>query len=323
MHDTLPLLEKIPFPAHPPRPARHPAGQRRLSLQPVLPALPCRREPAPHRGDGAARSPTPCSQFLERRRIATLDITGGAPELNPHFRRIVTRRARHGRARDRPLQPHDLRGRRAGRTCRSSSPANRSRSSPRCPAISQDNVDRQRGKGVFDALDPRPAAAQRAGLRARRLRAHAQPRLQPAGPVAAAAAGGARGRLQAHPRRTARHRVQPALHARQHADPALRLDAACPRAQFDRYIDLLRRRASRRQPRRRDVPQARLGRLARLRLRLRLQPDARPAAAARRGRERLHLSDAARRDLDGNPIRGAPTIASAAPRARARAAAAR
>ena len=28
--------------------------------------------------------------FLERRRISTLDITGGAPELNPNFRRLVT-----------------------------------------------------------------------------------------------------------------------------------------------------------------------------------------------------------------------------------------
>src|ERR1700740_2656338 len=28
--------------------------------------------------------------FLARRRIATPDITGGAPELNPHFRRLVT-----------------------------------------------------------------------------------------------------------------------------------------------------------------------------------------------------------------------------------------
>ena len=45
--------------------------------------------------------------FLERRRISTLDITGGAPELNPHFRRLVTRRARHGREGDGPLQPHD------------------------------------------------------------------------------------------------------------------------------------------------------------------------------------------------------------------------
>ena len=31
--------------------------------------------------------------FVARRRIATLDITGGAPELNAHFRRLVTRRA--------------------------------------------------------------------------------------------------------------------------------------------------------------------------------------------------------------------------------------
>ncbi len=33
--------------------------------------------------------------FLERKRIATIDITGGAPELNPHFRRLVDDRARH------------------------------------------------------------------------------------------------------------------------------------------------------------------------------------------------------------------------------------
>ena len=32
--------------------------------------------------------------FVKRRRIATLDITGGAPELNAHFRRLVAARAR-------------------------------------------------------------------------------------------------------------------------------------------------------------------------------------------------------------------------------------
>ena len=32
--------------------------------------------------------------FLARQRVATLDITGGAPELNPHFRRLVTRSTR-------------------------------------------------------------------------------------------------------------------------------------------------------------------------------------------------------------------------------------
>src|SRR5687767_9803509 len=34
-----------------------------------------------------------CLAFLERARIATLDVTGGAPELHPDFREIVTRAA--------------------------------------------------------------------------------------------------------------------------------------------------------------------------------------------------------------------------------------
>ena len=39
------------------------------------------------------------------------------------------------------------------------------------------------------------------------------------------------------------------------------------------------------------------------RLRLRLQPDARPAAAARRRASALHLADLLDDDLAGNPIR--------------------
>ncbi len=38
-----------------------------------------------------------CMSFLERSDIATLDITGGAPELHPRFREIVTRARRSGR----------------------------------------------------------------------------------------------------------------------------------------------------------------------------------------------------------------------------------
>jgi molybdenum cofactor biosynthesis enzyme MoaA len=30
-------------------------------------------------------------EFVRRQGIETLDLTGGAPELNPHFRRLVTR----------------------------------------------------------------------------------------------------------------------------------------------------------------------------------------------------------------------------------------
>src|SRR5687767_6437249 len=37
-----------------------------------------------------------CLRFLERERIPTLDITGGAPELHPDFREIVERGAASG-----------------------------------------------------------------------------------------------------------------------------------------------------------------------------------------------------------------------------------
>jgi radical SAM/Cys-rich protein len=37
-----------------------------------------------------------CLSFLERTRIPTLDVTGGAPELHPDFREIVTRAAASG-----------------------------------------------------------------------------------------------------------------------------------------------------------------------------------------------------------------------------------
>ena len=38
-----------------------------------------------------------CLGFLERSGVATLDITGGAPELHPRFREIVTRARGAGR----------------------------------------------------------------------------------------------------------------------------------------------------------------------------------------------------------------------------------
>ncbi len=50
------------------------------------------------------------------------------------------------------------------------------------PCYLEDNVDRQRGKGVFDASIRGLQAPQRAGLRPRRLGPRAQPRLQPARP---------------------------------------------------------------------------------------------------------------------------------------------
>ena len=88
--------------------------------------------------------------FLARQHIRTLDITGGAPELNPHFRRLVTS------ARDMAIkvmdrcnltileQPgqEDLADFLAG---------NQVEVVASMPCYLVDNVDAQRGKGVYDA----------------------------------------------------------------------------------------------------------------------------------------------------------------------------
>ena len=108
--------------------------------------------------------------FLRAVRVPTLDITGGAPELNPHFRYLVSAaRALGVRVMDRcnltileqPGQ-EDLAEFLA---------ANQVEVVASMPCYLEDNVDRQRGEGVFDGQHPRAAEAQRARLRRRRQRA--------------------------------------------------------------------------------------------------------------------------------------------------------
>ncbi len=88
--------------------------------------------------------------FLHAANIGTLDLTGGAPELNEHFQRLVTAaRALNVRVIDRcnltileePGQ-QDLAGFLAAQQVEI--PAS-------LPCYSQDNVDKQRGEGVFEA----------------------------------------------------------------------------------------------------------------------------------------------------------------------------
>ena len=87
--------------------------------------------------------------FLERQRIATLDITGGAPELNPHFRRLVAAARDMGvRVMDRcnltiteVAGQEDLPEFLAGQQVEIVASL---------PCYLEDNVDRQRGKGVFE-----------------------------------------------------------------------------------------------------------------------------------------------------------------------------
>ena len=98
------------------------------------------------------------------------------------------------------------------------------------PCYLQDNVDRQRGKGVFDgsirglqALNALGYGRDGSGLTLNLVYNPQGPSLPP--PQAA---------LEADYKRVLgeqlRHRLQPPVHARQHADPALRLDAAVARA---------------------------------------------------------------------------------------------
>jgi radical SAM/Cys-rich protein len=89
-------------------------------------------------------------RFLARTEIPTLDITGGAPELHPDFGHLVSRARRHGRRvidrcnlavifePDMEYLPEFFRQHAVELVCS-------------LPCYSQENVDRQRGKGTFDA----------------------------------------------------------------------------------------------------------------------------------------------------------------------------
>ena len=88
MRDTLPLLEAIPFPA---------LARGRLDTLQVNVGYRCNQSCVHcHVNAGPNRTEEMSGEVadlvlavLARRSIPTLDITGGAPELNPHFRRLV------------------------------------------------------------------------------------------------------------------------------------------------------------------------------------------------------------------------------------------
>jgi radical SAM/Cys-rich protein len=147
MHDTWPLLEKIPFP---------PIRRRRLDTLQVnvgyrcnQSCLHCHVAAGPNRTEEMSGAVVDAVlAFLERRRIATLDITGGAPELNPHFRRLVTA------ARDmgvRVIDRCNLTILDVQQDLAEFLAAQQVEIIASLPCYLEENVDRQRGKGVFDS----------------------------------------------------------------------------------------------------------------------------------------------------------------------------
>ena len=148
MHDTLPLLEQIPFPAL--SRGRLTTLQVNVGYRCNQSCLHCHVGASPHRTEEmSGEIADAVLEFLERRRIATLDITGGAPELNRHFRRLVAA------ARDMGVHvidrcnltilevegQEDLAEFLAGEEVEIIASM---------PCYLRDNVERQRGKGVFE-----------------------------------------------------------------------------------------------------------------------------------------------------------------------------
>jgi radical SAM/Cys-rich protein len=148
MRDTWPLLEQIPFP---------PIRRRRLETLQVNVGYRCNQScvhchvaAGPHRTEEMPADVIDIVlAFLERRRIATLDITGGAPELNPHFRRLVSAARDMGaRVMDRcNLTILEVAGQ---EDLADFLAAQQVEIVASLPCYLEDNVDHQRGKGVFD-----------------------------------------------------------------------------------------------------------------------------------------------------------------------------
>jgi radical SAM/Cys-rich protein len=148
MRDTWPLLEHVAFP--PIRRGRLETLQVNVGYRCNQSCVHCHVNAGPNRSEEMSNETVDIVlAFLARQRVATLDITGGAPELNPHFRRLVRKARDLGlRVMDRcnltilevPGQEDlaDFLAREKVEIVAS------------MPCYLEGNVDAQRGKGVFD-----------------------------------------------------------------------------------------------------------------------------------------------------------------------------
>ncbi len=148
MRDTWPLLDKIPFPAL--RRGRLDTLQVNVGYRCNQSCVHCHVNAGPSRTEEmAGETVDVVLAFLARQRISTIDITGGAPELNPHFRRMVTG------ARDMGVRVMD----RCNLTILEQPghedlaeflAAQQVEIVASMPCYLEDNVNKQRGKGVYE-----------------------------------------------------------------------------------------------------------------------------------------------------------------------------
>jgi radical SAM/Cys-rich protein len=148
MRDTLPLLDKISFPAI--SRGKLDTLQVNVGYRCNQSCFHCHVNAGPNRTEEmTAEVADVVLAFLKRRRVGTLDITGGAPELNANFRWLVTEARKLGvKVMDRcnltileqPGQDDLAEFLAAAQVEVVAS----------MPCYLADNVERQRGKGVFD-----------------------------------------------------------------------------------------------------------------------------------------------------------------------------
>ena len=148
MHATLPLIQQFGFPAL--RRGRLETLQVNLGYKCNQSCLHCHVNAGPTRTELMSRETIgDVLAFIAVGGIRTLDVTGGAPELNPHFRELVSRARELGaRVIDRcnltvleePGQ-EDLAGFLA---------ASQVEITASLPCYTEELVDRQRGKGVYE-----------------------------------------------------------------------------------------------------------------------------------------------------------------------------
>ena len=148
MHDVLPLIPRTDFPAI--RRRGLSTLQVNLGYRCNQSCIHCHVNAGPHRTEAMeADTVELVLGYLARSGAANLDLTGGAPELNPHFRSLVERAGALGvRVIDRcnltvlfePGQEDTA----------EFLAANRVEITASLPCYLEDNVDRQRGKGVFE-----------------------------------------------------------------------------------------------------------------------------------------------------------------------------
>ena len=149
VHDPLPLLTDTSFP--PVRRTRLATLQVNVGYRCNQSCLHCHVNAGPKRTEEmSGRTAGEIVEFMKVSGVSVLDITGGAPELNPNFRFLVEAAVDYGaKVIDRCnltilLEPgqEDLAGFLAAR---------RVDVVASLPCYLDENVDRQRGRGVFDA----------------------------------------------------------------------------------------------------------------------------------------------------------------------------